>query len=155
MSFYIRSLQKEQFEHLFDLSADELAALRAVRMSVTKKPGFPCRVSLADAEIGEEVILTNYEHLAVATPYRASHAVIVRPSATQAHLKIDEVPKLFRSRMLSLRAFDETGMLVVADLAEGTALEGSIANIFENPSVSYIHIHYAKPGCYAARVDRA
>ena len=155
MSFRIISLPKSQFEHLFDLSTDELASLRAVRMFATEKPGFPCRVSRADAEIGEEVILVNYEHHIVNTPFRSSHAVFVRPSATQSHLKVDEVPELFRPRTLSLRAFDETGMLTMADLAEGTALEGSIETILENPSVSYIHVHFAKPGCYAARVDRA
>ena len=155
MSFRISSLPRSQFEHLFDLSSDQLASRRAVRMFATKKPGFPCRVSLADAEIGEEVILANYEHHDVNTPFRSSYAVFVRPSATHSCLDVDEVPEVLRSRILSLRAFDETGMLTTADLADGTALEGSIETMFENPSVSYIHVHLAKPGCYAARVDRA
>ena len=155
MSFQISSLQKSQFQHLFDLSPKELTLQRGVRMVATKKPGFPCRVSLADAEIGEEVILVNHEHQSVDTPYRSSYAVFVRPGAVESTLKRDEVPEMLRSRVLSLRAFDKAGMLILADLAEGIALETSVETIFENPGVEYIHLHFAKPGCYAARVDRA
>jgi hypothetical protein len=155
MSFHIKSLPKSQFQHLFDLSPEELASQRGVRMVATEKPGFPCRVSLADAEIGEEVILVNHQHQSVDTPYQSSHAVFVRPNASQSTLQPDEVPEMLRSRTLSLRAFDQAGMLILADLAEGTALEASVETIFENPSVEYIHVHFAKPGCYAARVDRA
>jgi Protein of unknown function (DUF1203) len=67
---------------------------------------------------------------------------------------LNEVPEMFRSRTLSLRGFDRAGMLITADLAEGKALETAIETIFEDSSVSYIHIHFAKPGCYAARADR-
>lgn len=155
MSFHISPLSKSQFEHLFRLPAEELASLRAMRMIATNKPGFPCRVSLADAEVGEEVILLNYEHQNADTPFRSSHAVFVRPNAAQSTLNLNEVPELFRSRILSVRAFDQTGMLIMAELADGQTLEQSIGMTFENSSVSYIHLHFAKPGCYAARVDLA
>ncbi len=124
-------------------------------MIATKKPGFPCRVSLADAEVGEEVILLNYEHQSADTPFRSSHAIFVRPNGVQSKLKLNEMPELFRSRILSVRAFDQTGMLIMAELADGKTLEQSIEMTLENSSVSYIHLHFAKPGCYAARVDRA
>jgi hypothetical protein len=154
MPFQISALQKSQFQHLFELHADELALQRAVRMHVDKKPGFPCRVSLADAEVGEEVILVHHEHQAADSPFRASHAVFVRPQAEQAHLQVNEVPELLRSRMLSLRAFDGVGMMVASDLAEGSELEAGLDAMFRQPQAEYIHIHFAKPGCYAARVDR-
>ena len=155
MSFKISSLPKSQFEHLFHLSTDELASQGAMRMTATKKPGFPCRVSLSDAGIGEEVILMHYEHQTVNSPFRASHAVYVRPGAEQSHLEADEVPEQLRTRILSLRGFDGVGMLIEADLADGLAIEPAIESVFKNPSVSYIHVHFAKPGCYAARIDRA
>jgi hypothetical protein len=155
MSFHITSLAKSQFQHLFDLSSAELTSFHAVRMHATEKPGFPCRVSLVDADIGEEVILVNYEHQTVDTPFRASHAVYVRPAANQAELSADEVPEMLRSRILSLRAFDDAGMMITADLADGKVLAPSIKDMFDNPAVAYIHLHFAKPGCYAARVDRA
>jgi Protein of unknown function (DUF1203) len=155
MSFQISALPKSQFRHLFELPSAELASLRAVRMVADKKPGFPCRVSLADAEPGEEIILVHHEHQTADTPYRASHAVFVRQSANEANLNVDETPEMLRSRLLSLRAFDQQGMLLTADVADGKLLETTIEEMFRNTRVAYIHIHFAKAGCYAARVDRA
>jgi Protein of unknown function (DUF1203) len=155
MSFQISALPKSQFQHLFELPSAELASRRAVRMVADKKPGFPCRVSLADAEPGEEVILVHHEHQTADTPYRASHAVFVRQAANEAKLSVDETPEMLRSRLLSLRAFDEQGMLVMADVTDGKVLGTAIEEMFHNTSAAYIHIHFAKAGCYAARVDRA
>ena len=58
-------------------------------------------------------------------------------------------------RILSLRAFDSSGLMVDADLADGRELEVAIERLFANPAATYIHAHYAKRGCYAARIDRA
>jgi hypothetical protein len=65
------------------------------------------------------------------------------------------VPDQLRRRLLSVRGFDEQGMLRDADVAQGTALEPLIERLFADPIVAYLHIHMARPGCYAARVDRA
>lgn len=154
MSFQIKPLTRSEFDHLFDLSTEQLASVRAMRMIATRKPGFPCRVSSVDAEIGEEVLLAHYQHQSANTPFRASHAVFVRTTAIEARLRPGDVPELFRSRTISLRAFDNKGMLLMADLAEGTAIKEYIEAILENPAVSYIHLHFAKAGCYAARADR-
>jgi hypothetical protein len=150
MSFVISALPKSKCDHLFRSLPDD----QIVRTIATKKPGFPCRVSLTDAEIGEEVVLIHYEHQPAETPFRASHAIYVRPNASQANLDVNEVPAMLRSRVLSLRAFDEQGMMVAADLADGTVVEKPLDDMFADPSVAYIHIHFAKPGCYAARADR-
>jgi hypothetical protein len=155
MSFVIRALEKTKFEEWFALSDAELAARRAVRVTATKKPGFPCRVSLADAEPGEEVLLVNYEHQSADSPFRASHAIYVRRGAAQARLQADEVPEALRLRTLSLRAFDAAGMLRAAELAEGTVIEAAIEAMLRDPAVEYVHLHFAKPGCFAARVERA
>ncbi len=155
MSFQISSLSEAQFKHLFNLSAEELASLQARRVTATEKPGFPCRVSLADAEIGEETLLIHYEHQSADTPFKSSHAIYVRPNARQANLSHGEVPLILRSRILSLRGFDQSGMLIAAELTPGEHLESTIQAMFGGPLVAYIHIHFAKPGCYAARVDRA
>lgn len=153
-SFQITALPKSHFAHLLSLSSDELAAFRAQRVLATKKPGFPCRVSLADAEIGEEVILVNYEHQTADSPYRASHAVYVRQNAVQALPEPGVVPELLRLRTLSVRGFDEHGMLVTADLSDGKEIETALDRFFDDSSISYVHLHFAGAGCYAARADR-
>jgi hypothetical protein len=154
MTFEISPLPRNRFEHLFALSDAELAVHGAMRLRATSKPGFPCRISLADAEVGEEVILAHYEHQSADSPFRASHAVYLRPQAAEASPAPGEVPEMLRSRILSLRAFDAAGMLVAADLAEGDALEAPLAAMLDEPSVAYVHLHFAKPGCFAARADR-
>jgi hypothetical protein len=155
MPFQIAALPKSRFQHLFSLTDQELTRHGAVRQTAKAKPGSPCRVSLQDAEIGEEILLVHYEHQSTDTPFRASHAVYVRPGAEQAAPAVNEIPQLFRSRILSLRCFDAEGMMIHADLADGRELEAGIEQVFPRLEVAYIHLHYAKPGCYAARVDRA
>jgi hypothetical protein len=152
MSFRITGLPAETFDHLFALSDAELGEHGAVR---TKAPGaVPCRISLTDATPGDEVILTNYEHLPVDSPYRMRFAIYVRRGET-TYDAIDEIPEQLRKRTLAARAFDKNGMMVGRELVEGTALEGVIERLFAEPRAAYLHIHYAAPGCYAARIDRA
>ena len=155
MSFQISALPKSQFEHLFHLPPAQLAAFRAVRLVADKKPGFPCRVSLADAEVGEEVILVNHEHQTADTPYRASHAVFIRQAGNETQPAVGETPQMLRTRVLSLRGFDEAGMMVMTDVVDGDVLEKALDDMFQNAGVAYIHIHFAGAGCYAARADRA
>ena len=56
---------------------------------------------------------------------------------------------------ISPRAFDASGDMVDADLAAEGNLKPSIERLFADPEAAYIHAHYAKRGCYAARIDRA
>lgn len=154
MTFHITALPAAPFAPLFALSDDALAAKGAVRRVADGRPVFPCRVSLRDAERGEELLLTNYEHQPARSPFRSSHAIYVRRGAEQAHLEPGEVPVMLRSRLLSVRAFDVSGMLVGADVVEGRALETMIGALLDAPGASYLHIHFARPGCYAARVER-
>lgn len=154
MHFQIHALDPQPFAPLFELSDEELRARMAVRRTATAKPGFPCRVSLVDAEVGEELLLVNYVHQDGASPYRASHAIFVRKGARQARLAIDEVPQLLRFRILSLRAFSSEAAMVDAELCAGKKAERVLAAQLCLAQVAYVHIHYAKYGCYAARADR-
>ena len=155
MSFQISGLPVAPFKPLFGLSDAELAKHAAVRVTADKSPGFPCRVSLRDAEPGETLLLLNYAHLDVATPYRSRYAIFVRENAHEARVAVDEVPALLRSRLLSLRAFSARGMLLDADVVDGKAVEPVIERVLRAREVEYVHIHNAKPGCFAAEVRRA
>lgn len=154
MSFRISGLPAAQFVDWFALSEEELAARHGVRRVADSKPGFPCRVSLTDAEVGDEVLLINYEHLPVDSPYRASHAIYIRAGEETCDI-VDSVPTMLRSRLLSLRAYDAAGMMTAADVIEGGELEAGIGKLFSDKRAQYLHVHFARPGCYAARVDRA
>jgi len=154
MDFQISPLSIDQFSHLFGRDGEALAKQGVQRMIVDSNPGYPCRVSLQDAEIGEKVLLLNYEHQTLPTPYRSSHAIFVREFATQAAPDKNEVPRCLRHRLLSVRAFDSSGMMIDADVIEGESLASLVQRMLENHSVEYLHIHNAKPGCYAALVER-
>jgi hypothetical protein len=155
MAFQISGLPAAQFAPLMTMTEAELAAHGARRVVADRRPGFPCRVSLCDAEPGESVLLLNHEHLPAAGPYRSRHAIYVRERAREARLQIDEVPESLRIRLLSVRAFDAAGMMLDADVVDGSGLETLIERLFEAAAARYLHVHNAKPGCYAARVDRA
>ncbi|MEO7692068.1 MAG: DUF1203 domain-containing protein [Sphingomonas sp.] len=152
--FVIRGLDPAPFAALYGLSAPALAERGVVRMEVDAKPGFPCRVSLEDAGVGETMLLLNHEHLPVDSPYRQRHAIFVREGATEAAQFENEVPEQLAIRTLSLRAYDADGMMTDADLAEGRELTALIDRFFADPSVAYLHAHNAKRGCFAARIDR-
>ena len=154
MGFQISALNVEQFSHLFGKDPEIIARFGVRRVVADSKPGYPCRVSLRDAEIGESVLLMNYEHQPAATPFRSSHAIFVREWASEAKPGEDEVPDFLRERLLSVRAFDCSGMMVDADIVDGPQLERLIDRMFANVAVSYLHLHNAKLGCYAALVER-
>lgn len=153
--YRVTGLSPKPFTRLFGLNDEQLAAAGAKRYVVDAKPGFPDRVEMRDLNHGETAILVNYEHLPSDSPYRSRHAIFVREGATQAYESINEIPDVMKSRLLSLRGFDEDDMMIEADVIEGTDAEAAIQRFFENPDVAYIHVHNAKRGCYSGRIDRA
>lgn len=153
-NFQFVALDAGEFAAYFEKTDDELAALGARRMSVNAQPGFPCRVSLTDAEVGEEVILLPYGHHAVNSPYRASGPIFVRKKAETAYPEINEIPPVFRQRLLSLRGYDRAAMMVFANVVEGKDLAEALSQLFENKKIEYIHVHNAKPGCFGGLVRR-
>src|SRR5882672_1186129 len=111
-------------------------------MRRTVNYGAPCRISLTDAEPGEELILVNYEHHAVASPYRMRFAIFVR-QGEQTFDAVDSVPAQLRRRTLAVRGFDGNGMLTGCELIEGIWLEEAIERQFVDPAAQYLHIHFA------------
>lgn len=154
MAYVIRGLDPAPFAHLFGLSDAALTEHRAVRRRADAKPGFPCRVTLEDAEPGEDLILLNHEHLPVDSPYRATYAIYVREGASEAAEYRDAVPRQLSRRLLAIRAFDDQGMLLKADVIDGCDLGALIEPWLADPTVAYLHAYNAKPGCFAGRIDR-
>lgn len=154
MDFRIRGLSSEPFTHLYGLPEDELARRRAKRYVADTHPGFPDRIEMRDVDEGESVLLVNHVHQPGDTPYRASHAIFVREGAERAYDAVNEIPTVLRVRPLSVRAFNSNHWMVDADLCEGQVLEALIQKFLANSTVNYLQVHFAKRGCYAARVER-
>jgi hypothetical protein len=155
MTYLISGLDPISFRHLFDLSNEELARHGAIRVTADNKPGFPCRVTLEDADPGDTLLLVNHCSHDGDNPYRATHAIFVSEGATEAARYEDKIPPALDRRILSLRAFDGDGMMTDAALAQPGEADLAIRRLFADPAVDHVDAHNAIRGCFAARIDRA
>lgn len=155
MTFRITGLSADPFRPLFGLSDSALAERGVRRMTADAPHAFPCRVTLRDAAPGENVLLINHEHQPADTPFRSRHAIFVAEGADETFDMVDTVPDQLRRRPLSLRAFDAAHMMIDADLCDGTEAEALIGRLLGDARTAYIHVHFARRGCYAARIERA
>lgn len=155
MPFRFRGISPAPFRPLFTLSDSELAARGMCRVLADHKPGFPCRVTLRDAEAGGRLLLLPYEHQPAHSPYRASGPIFVSESAEESY-DDTRLPPVLRARCLSLRAYDAAHCIVVSDVVlRGDDVGAALAALFVRHDVAYVHVHNAGHGCYHCRVDRA
>lgn len=154
MTYRITGIDPAPYRHLFGVSDEELASHGIVRMTVTQKPGFPCRVTLTDRNVGESVLLLNHVSHDVANPYRASHAIFVTEGVEQPAEYVDEIPPVFSTRVLSLRGFDKNGMMADAILTQPGEADSGIHKLFNDPEIQTIHAHNATRGCFSAKIER-
>lgn len=154
MDFRITGLSPEPFRPLFAMDDAALALQGASRTIADDASSFPCRVSVAHAVPGDELILLSFEHQGAHSPYRAAGPIFVRKAATTAFDAVNVIPEPVRARLLSVRAYDAGNLIVDAEVVDGNALEALIGKFFEREDVAYLHVHYARRGCYACRVDR-
>lgn len=153
-NFQVQPIHPGQFNHLFSWDDAALAKIGAERQTVTSKPGFPCRISLKDAEVGEEVLLLPYDHHQTDSPYQAKGPIFIRKNVPAADLKINEIPLMLDHRLLSLRGYNKAGMMLAAKVGAGQNTKEGIQDLFSNKEVAYIHIHNAGPGCFNCQVIR-
>jgi Protein of unknown function (DUF1203) len=152
--FQIKALPYNQFAHLFSANDEELQNNGVIKMIVDEHPGFPCRVSLQDATIGEEIILLPFQHHKTTSPYQATGPIFVRKNATEATLATNEIPTMLLHRLLSLRCYNKEGMMINATVVEGKIISETLGTLYSNKDIVYVHIHNAKPGCYNFVVER-
>ncbi len=155
MTYSITGLDPAAFADLAEAGDAVLATRNAIRVTATTKPGYPCRITLEDAEPGETLILLHHVSHDVATPYRSAYAIYIREAATAIAQYIDAVPPVFEGRPMALRGFDANGMLQSAALALPGQADEQIRSLFADPDIAYLHAHNAAHGCFVAKVERA
>lgn len=155
MSYQLRGLEPASFEPLFDLGDAELERRGMKRMRVDAAVGYPCRLTLEDAPVGEEVLLLPYAHQDVRSPYRASGPIFVRRGIAAQKRIVGSLPPYLTRRLLSLRAYDDADMMVAAEVVEGAEAGPVLERLLARPDVSYLHLHFAGRGCYACLAERA
>jgi len=154
MAYRIRGLPAAPFTALFTADAATLAARRARMLIADDCTGFPCRVSLVEARVGEQVVLVNHVHQPADGPFHASHAIYVRRDVRPPEPYIDCLPEMLDRRQLSLRGFDGDGMLAGAAVAAPGEADRVIRTLIADSRIAVIHAHNAAYGCYLAGVER-
>ena len=155
MDFRVIGLDPAPFMHLYGLDETELAGHGAIRMQAFEPRAMPGRVRLRDLEPGKTALLVNHVHQPADTPYRAAHAIFVEEGATAPRIVEGRLPGALARRLLSLRAFDTAHMMVDADVVEGALARDAVMRLLDDPRVAYVQAHFARRGCYAARIERA
>lgn len=153
--FRLTALDPLPYTPLFGLDADALRAHRARWVAVDSHPGYPCRVSLEDAQPGERVLLVQHTHHAVDGPYRSAGPIFLRPGAARAQPAMNTLPESLRRRTLSLRGYAADGAMVASALVDGREAAPAIAALLDDPAVATLHVHNAGAGCYACAAERA
>lgn len=154
-NFQFKALDMHLFSSYFEMTPSELTGIGAYFFESDEYPCYPCRVSLEDAQIGETVLAITYEHNSVLSPYRSSGPIFIRANVHTAVLEQNEVPDLLRHRLLSIRGYDNKGIMKAADTAPGIEVESVLKRQFNDESVEYIQIHNAGPGCFNCTVHKA
>ena len=153
MKFQIQALGPAQFAPLFCLSSDALVKAKAHKVIADTNPGYPCRVSLVDAKVGETVLLVNFQHQPAESPFQAAHAIYVRENADLAFPEPGAVPEMFLHRLISVRAFNGRHLITHADVVDGAFLSEAIPAMMNDSNVDYLHLHNAKLGCFSRPSD--
>ncbi|MBL8513858.1 MAG: DUF1203 domain-containing protein [Betaproteobacteria bacterium] len=154
MRYRILGLHPAQFDAIRHQPDDVLAATHAERHVADAPDAYPCRISLRDAQPGDSLILMNHEHLPVNSPYRSRHAIYINEQSLEQARVDNRVPAQLQRRLLSVRGFDAGNMILDDEVVDGKALEAEIARQLSNPAIAFLHVHFARRGCYAARVER-
>jgi hypothetical protein len=122
----------------------------AVRVVADEPHSYPCRRCLRDAEVGDTMLLFAYDPFLGESPYSGRGPIYVHERDCEPFVG-PAVPRQLRRRLLSIRAYDDRHMLVDADVVDGTELDTVAERMLG--VASYLHVHNARPGCFAARIE--
>ncbi|SNR88025.1 MULTISPECIES: DUF1203 domain-containing protein [unclassified Azospirillum] len=154
MTYRVSGLSSDLFTPLFSLDDATLAA-QGIRRVVTPSEGLiPCRITLADAPAGTTVLLLSFRHQPANSPYRAEGPIFVTQGPAPTCVVDDELPPMMAKRLLSVRAYNSDDLIVKADVVDGKEADGLLRHYLAQSDIAYLHVHFAKHGCYAGRVDR-
>jgi hypothetical protein len=117
-------------------------------------PGYPCRQCLRDADIGDELVLVSHDPFEKRSPYRSSSPIFLHRESCAHNIDESKIPKQLERRQLSVRAFDNDEMMIDAKVVQGAELSGLLDAFFAETTTSFVDIHNASRGCWAARALR-
>ncbi|KAI0483874.1 hypothetical protein F4859DRAFT_512510 [Xylaria cf. heliscus] len=134
---------------------------RSTAFAVVQTPETPapCRRCLQDSVVGEEMLLISYDPFLGDSPYRGATAIFVHsapcaPAVFPASGGI--LPEQQRRRVLAVRSYDGDHMMQGFEIVDGDRLLETCEKLLgDDTTAEYCHVHYAGPGCFAVRVEKA
>lgn len=135
--------------------ADELRRNATIVHIADQEHSFPCRQCLRDAAIGEELVLVSHDPFDADSPYRSASPIYLhRRSCGEPADAPGVVPDQQRRRVLAVRAFDDSAMMLDAAIIDGAELAATARTMLTIPGVDHLQVHNATRGCWAVRIDR-
>ena len=98
------------------------------------------------------MVLLSYDPFVGRSPYSGPGPIYVHDREC-APFDGEELPEQLTRRLLSVRSYDERHMLLDAEVIDGKELADTAQRLLHGDG-SYLHVHNARPGCFAARIDR-
>ena len=116
-----------------------------------------CAAACADAHDADGVVLASVMPFRGESPYAARSPVYVHAERCAGHAEEPgAVPEMLRGRLLSVRAYDGVAHADGHGGAPGNRPRGrDRAAARRRDPGAYLHVHFAGPGCFACRIDRA
>lgn len=144
-----------QFQPITTTEADGLREIGGPVYIADEKPSYPCRHCLQDAEIGEELILVSHDPFLVTSPYRCASPIFLHRLSCPPAAASVAIPDQLTCRQLSVRSFDEQGMMIDAAAIDGPELDRTARRLFDEPTSVALHVHNAPRGCWATTLVRS
>jgi len=122
-------------------------------VTVVSDGSYPCRRCLTRAAAGEHMLLLSYDPFTQHSPYAGPGPVYIHTEPCQRHRgAAGAMPAQVAGSLLSLRGYDERAMLVDADVVEAAQACARVRTLLDD-GAAFVHVHFARPGCFAFRVD--
>jgi len=155
MSDFVIEPISSQLQQSLLQGTDRLQGNPVETVVVDASPGYPCRISLQDAQVGEELYLFSHTPFTTASAYRETGPVFVRKNAVAASLNVNELPDIALARSIVVRAYDGAGTMLAASAAESGEIANTIQDFFRDEAVEFVHLRAAVSGCFLCEARRA
>jgi hypothetical protein len=116
----------------------------------------PCRHCLADARVGEPLLLLSYHFGRPFGVYWTPSPIWLHEKACEAFDRSNSIPEIVRNRLVSVRAYDAEDMCLydLGDVWDGGQVDALPDRCLTDRRTDYVNIHTARPGCFLCRVER-
>ena len=123
---------------------------------ISKGAGNQCRHCLRHIPDGAEMLVMAHKPFAEEHPYSEVGPLFICADDCERGGGTDLPETLSSSPDYLIKGYSSDDRIVYGTgiVTPTPDMLGSIASIFDNPDVSYIHVRSARNNCYQARVDR-